>query len=263
MKIVSKKVLYCDSIIGELFRKGIGVKFLLNLAKTIKYKSVRLIHEKFLFRLLSKQAVFISIYKNNYWGSSESLSGPGSTLEYTENLRIEIPKLFREFGIKKVFDAPCGDMHWMSDVLTRVNINYLGGDIVPDLIERNKKLFSGKSVDFKLFDITKDEYPVADVWLCRAVLYHLSFDDIYLALDKFVNSEIKYILTTTAITPDSHLNKDVLTGDWRVLNLMLPPFNFPSSPLFEIKDYIEPFQPESLALWTRDQIREAIANRNS
>ena len=52
---------------------------------------------------------FTWIYKNNWWDSNESLSGAGSTLEYTNNLRKELPKLIIDFNICSVLDAPCGD----------------------------------------------------------------------------------------------------------------------------------------------------------
>ena len=40
--------------------------------------------------------IFNYYYNNNFWGDSESVSGPGSTMAYTENLRAELPKLVEE-----------------------------------------------------------------------------------------------------------------------------------------------------------------------
>src|SRR5262249_32666360 len=62
---------------------------------------------------------FAVLYKTCYWGGdkqNESFSGPGSTLEYTQVLRRELPKLFEQFAIRSVFDAPCGDFKWMKHV---------------------------------------------------------------------------------------------------------------------------------------------------
>ena len=59
------------------------------------------------------QEVFTKIYDTKFWYNCESLSGAGSNLLYTENLRKELPKLFDIFNIKTVLDAPCGDMNWM------------------------------------------------------------------------------------------------------------------------------------------------------
>ena len=234
--------------------KLLDPEFLIKLPTNIKFRLNRLLHEKLLFRLASKETVFASIWRNNYWGSAESLSGPGSTLEQTANLRQKMPVIFDEIGIKSVFDAPCGDMHWMQYVLKDANFAYLGGDIVGELVSVNKKKFANDKVDFIKFDMTADVFPAADIWLCRAVFYHLSNRDIYLALEQFATSNIKYILTTNHITGNEHINIDITTGDWRLLNLMLPPFNFPSVGLWEVNDYVEPHPPATLTLWSREQI---------
>ena len=232
-------------------------QFLIKLPSLIKFRFNRFLHEKLIFRLASKESIFTSIWKNNYWGSGESLSGPGSTLVQTERLRHYMPLMFEEIGIKSVFDAPCGDMHWMQHVLKETDFSYIGGDIVNDLININNNKFSNYKVRFLKFDITKDKFPSADVWLCRSVFYHLSNRDIYYALEQFVSSDIKYILTTNCVTDSFHVNNDIVTGDWRSLNLMHPPFNFPREFLWAIDDYTPPHPPTTLTLWTKLQI-EAI-----
>ena len=52
----------------------------LTLPSAIKFRLIRLLHEKLIFKLASKETIFTSIWRNNYGGSGESLSGPGSTL---------------------------------------------------------------------------------------------------------------------------------------------------------------------------------------
>lgn len=241
-----------------MIEKLMDPQFLLRLSSAIKYRLNRLFHEKLLFRLAAKEDVFTSIWRNNYWGSEESLSGPGSTLEQTENLRRKMPVMFDEMGIKSVFDAPCGDMHWMQHVLKDANFNYLGGDIVGELVSINNKNFANSQVCFIKFDMTADTFPAADVWLCRAAFYHLSNRDVYLALEQFAASNIKYILTTNCITEEHHINKDIATGDWRSLNLMLPPFNFPRGALWEIEDNVAPHPPMPLILWEKEQIEKIL-----
>ena len=169
-----------------------------------------------------------------------------------------MPIMFDEMGIKSVFDAPCGDFHWMQHVLNDADFSYLGGDIVGELVSANKNKFTTSNVDFIKFDMTSDAFPVADVWLCRAVFYHLSNRDIYFALEQFVDSTIKYILTTNCVTDEQHINKDIATGDWRSLNLNLPPFNFPRESLWEIKDCTPPHLPMKLTLWSKSQIEEIL-----
>ena len=79
-----------------------------------------------------------------------------------------------------------------------------------------------------------------------------------LALNNFLQSNVKYILTTNCVTDTNHTNLDIKTGDWRSLNLFLPPFNFPTNPLWEIDDYSEPHPPMKLCLWHRDQLIELL-----
>jgi hypothetical protein len=238
--------------------KFLDPEFLIKLPTNIKFRLNRIFHEKLIFRLASKESVFASIWRNNYWGSVESLSGPGSTLEQTANLRQKMPIMFDGMDIKSVFDAPCGDMHWMQYVLRDAKFTYLGGDIVGDLIRVNKSKFASAKVDFIKFDMTADFFPTADVWLCRAVFFHLSNRDIYLALEQFVASNIKYILTTNCVTNEQHVNSDIATGDWRSLNLNLPPFNFPKDFLWQIEDCTPPHPPMTLTLWSKTQIESIL-----
>lgn len=242
----------------SLISKLLDPKFLLRLPSSIKFRLNRFLHEKLLFRLASKEDVFTSIWRNNYWGSGESFSGPGSTLDYTQEIRQKLPSMFDQYNIKSVFDAPCGDMHWMQHVLKGANFSYLGGDIVGELVNVNKKKFANSKVDFIKFDMTADTFPGTDIWLCRAVFYHLSNRDIFLALENFCASNIKYILTTNHLTGDAHINKDIKTGDWRLLNLTLPPFNFPKEFLWEINDYVAPHPAATLTLWTKAQIEARL-----
>jgi len=225
----------------------------------IKFRLMRLYHEKILFKFLPKESVFTSIWRNNYWGNAESLSGPGSTLVQTEGLRKKIPEILREYEVKTIFDAPCGDLNWMSSLLEDASFKYIGGDIVKDIVDKNDLNFGKDNIDFIQFDITADPFPEADLWLCRAALYHLSNSDIVLSLERFLESNVKYILTSNCITDDEHVNKDIVTGDYRALNLMLAPFNFPTEVLWEVDDYVYPHPPIKICLWSRDQIVDAMS----
>ncbi len=243
-----------SSKLKEVFKKLVDPRFLVRLPSLIKYRLTRMVHEKLLFRFLTKENVFVSIFNSNYWGNAESVSGPGSTLLQTAEIRRKMPIMFKEFNIHSVFDAPCGDAKWMWELIKDTDFKYVGADIVPQLIDNNRLNFQKDSVSFVKFDLTSDAFPDADVWLCRAVLYHFSNRDIYLALEKFLQSNIPYILTTNCVTDVGHLNKDINTGDWRSLNLMLPPFNFPNDPLWEVDDCTPPHPPMKLSLWSRKQI---------
>ena len=48
---------------------------------------------------LTPKELFTNYYHENFWANPETVSGGGSTLEYTENIRREIPKLLEEYKI--------------------------------------------------------------------------------------------------------------------------------------------------------------------
>lgn len=57
------------------------------------------------------EEVFESLYVRGGWGKGESRSGPGSSMQYTANLRAQLPVFLRRFKVRRFFDAPCGDLH--------------------------------------------------------------------------------------------------------------------------------------------------------
>lgn len=171
----------------------------------------------------SAREIFGDIYHKNYWGNSDSRSGAGSDLVQTAVVRRELPKLITQFDIRAMLDIPCGDWHWMKEV--NIDVDYIGADIVHDIICRNKELYSKERCRFMMLDLIKDNLPKVDLVFSRDVLVHLSFDDIFLALRNIKRSGSEYLITTTFADRDS--NFDIPTGHWRPLNLQKAPFNFP------------------------------------
>ena len=146
--------------------------FFLMLYHCLRYPIIRLkttVIRRKIFSANDENEIFKKIYEMNWWGSNESISGHGSTLNYTENLRKELPIIFDKFSIHKVFDAPCGDFNWMIKVIKKNNIKYLGADIVESLIKHNNTLFSNDRIKFIHLNILKDEFPEADPANKRAV----------------------------------------------------------------------------------------------
>jgi len=198
---------------------------------------------------------FTYIYLLNHWGSLETRSGFGSELSYTENLRKELPVLIKQFSIKKIFDGPCGDFNWMQHFLKTVDVEYIGGDIVEQMIESNSMKYKNENISFIHMDLVKDRHPSADLMICRDCLFHLSFKDIKFLLERFIESNSKYLLTTTHKNKNnSFVNKDIISGDYRMIDLFSPPYNFDSTPLSRIDDWMAPEPEREMCLWSRDQI---------
>jgi hypothetical protein len=194
------------------------------------------------------ETLFSDIYRKNLWQNSESVSGRGSTLARTEAIMNYLPLIFQELNAKTLLDAPCGDFNWMRHTNLK-GIKYIGADVVPDLIARNREMYASDERTFLIMDITKDKIPHVDVILCRDCLIHLSFKHIHSALSNFKNSNSTYLLCTTHI--NVHENQDSVTGGWRSLNLQLPPFNFPEPFKLLIED-IE--LGKCLGIWRLDEL---------
>jgi len=212
------------------------------------------------YSLIPIEDRFTSIYNSNKWGSKESLSGSGSTLKYTENLRHELPNLVDEFAIKKIFDAPCGDFNWMSHLLPMINVDYIGGDIVKPLIDSLKDKYGNEKVSFIHINLINQAFCSADLMICRDCLFHLSYKDTKSLLQNFLDANIPYLLTTTHVNNGSFINKDIQTGNFRLIDLFSSPYNFSNNPLYVIDDWIEPDPERKMCLWSRNQVSEMISN---
>ena len=178
------------------------------------------------------EKIFARIYAKNAWGDAESRSGTGSSVARTELLRPKLTKLLLDLGVRSLLDLPCGDFNWMR--LTELpGIEYTGADIVTPLIEKNNLLYAQPGRRFLRLDMQCDAVPKADLVLCRDGLVHLSFFDIAQALKRMHDGGTTYLLTTTFTA--HRRNKDIATGGWRPLNLVLAPFCFPD-PLQTLTD---------------------------
>jgi hypothetical protein len=91
------------------------------------------------------------------------------------------------------------------------------------------------------------------VWLCRDCFFHFSYADIRAALENFARSagHVAIITSNTGIAG----NTDIRTGDFRRLDLTLPPFNLPK-PAVALRDL-----PGQIAgVWSRAEIAAALDN---
>ena len=193
--------------------------------------------------------VFARVYQTNFWGSPDSRSGAGSDLIQTAEIRKRIPEVIGDLGARTMLDIPCGDFHWMKEV--ELNVEYIGADVVEDLMRRNQELFSTPLRRFIVCDITKGPVPTVDLVLCRDLLVHLSYQDAFAALRNLRLSGSKYLLTTT-FTQRSR-NFDIpTTGKWRPLNLKLEPFKF-GEPILLVNEKCTEgdgsWSDKSLGLW--------------
>lgn len=202
------------------------------------------------FRNMKTDEVFTKIYKSNHWTSNESISGKGSELNQTSNLISELNNLIIDFNITSILDIPCGDFNWMQKVNLE-NINYLGADIVEELINQNKfKYEQSEKLKFCVLNLISDPLPKCDLIIVRDCLVHLSNVDINNAIQNIKLSGAKYLLSTTFV--NHKRNHDIVTGNWRAINLQEKPYNFSIPVLIINENCTEGFgeyNDKSMALW--------------
>jgi len=202
----------------------------------------------------STKATFTEIYNKDHWKGANSISGTGSDHGQTKTVVTILDSLITELSIKSILDVPCGDFNWMKEVNLE-GVDYIGGDIVADLIRSNLENFTSSNIQFKELDLLSDDLPLSDLILVRDCLVHLSYDNIYKAIQNVKRSGSKYLLTTTF--PEHSKNIDIVTGDWRTLNLQAEPFNF-SQPLKVFNENCTEgkgeYSDKSLALYLLDDI---------
>ena len=105
------------------------------------YPVARYLHHKYYYfrlRRISAKDVFSHIYRSKAWGDGDSVSGGGSNLEETKTIREKLPVLLRNYSVSSILDIACGDFYWMDKVKLE-KIEYIGADIVPELVENNNK----------------------------------------------------------------------------------------------------------------------------
>jgi hypothetical protein len=104
-----------------------------------------------------RDQVFGKIFRENEWKDRESVSGHGSTLYNTTIIRKALPKLLKQYAVVRFLDAPCGDFNWMRHVDMPNNVEYLGCDIVIDLIKNLAGTYANQNRSFKVL-----ESPIGD-----------------------------------------------------------------------------------------------------
>ena len=206
---------------------------------------------------LDAPRAFQEVFRSNLWGG-DSRSGPGSSEDQTARITTAIPELCRRLGVRKLLDIPCGDFSWMANV-DLSGTSYVGADIVPEILDRNRAIHARADREFLQLDLTKSALPPADLILCRDCLVHLSAQDVIAALENIVRSETPWLLTTTF--PGEAENVDIVTGDWRPIDLTKPPFGLPEPTELLNEGCTEQggaFSDKSLGLWPLAALRARL-----
>jgi SAM-dependent methyltransferase len=176
------------------------------------------------FKGRSAEDVFTEIYDKDDWGSTESKSGKGSTLERTSIIRKQLPDFFKKYNIKRLYDGACGDFNWMSKLVENLDF-YTGTDIVEKMVKDNTEKYSNESIKFRAENISIHQIENGyDAIFLRDVLVHLPIKDAIKALENVKKSGAKYLIATNfrEISENEDLQAN---GLWRPINLEIKPFD--------------------------------------
>ncbi len=211
--------------------------------------TLAIIYRKLFGANLRLENLFTEYYQNNYWGGEKSKSGRGSEINQTREISLALPKLFTQYNISSIADIGCGDFNWFQ-YLDLKGVQYHGYDIVKPMIESNNKKFANEHIKFTKLDITKNSFERSDLVICRDVLVHLSFENIQKVINNIRLSNSRYFITTSFSS--TTVNVDIRNGDWRPINLLKEPFNFPK-PIMTLNEKCSEnngaYEDKSLYLW--------------
>lgn len=226
----------------------------------------RILHYKFMYRRALRQSTleekFTLIFDKNLWGSRESSSGIGSEIAYTESLRDWIIQLIRDHDVKTIVDAPCGDFNWMRFVLSEVDVDYVGLDIVAGMVQANNDCYGDENVEFIVADICTDELPGCDLLIVRDFLFHLSWNDTDRFLENIAGLEFKYLLTTSHLVDKRYVNSDVVSGDFRLIDIFRRPYYFNNQHVIDrIHDFPEGYAvPREMVLFAKKNVPNRLTH---
>ncbi len=123
------------------------------------------------------KAKFTDTYIKGHWYDGETRSGRGSSLLYTISFRDNLIKIVKNNNIKTIFDCSCGDWNWMKEVSDNFE-NYIGNDIVEELVKANNEKFGNERIKFICGDMVEVLKKFADrsidLIICRQTLEHLT-----------------------------------------------------------------------------------------
>src|SRR5262249_22978166 len=147
---------------------------------------------------------------------------PANTVEY----RTLLSEFMAANAVRSVTDLGCGDWQF-SHLVDWSRVQYLGVDVVPEIVARNRARFAAPNIRFEEFD-SIDDLSGGDLVLLKEVLQHLPNRVIieYLAA---IRTKYRFALLTNGVEPAERANLDIATGDWRPLRLQDAPFNAPGA----------------------------------
>lgn len=176
---------------------------------------------------MSHAQVFNDIYRRNVWGAG---SGPGSMPQTSGHYTNYLSRFLRSNRIGSVLDIGCGDWQifhqfdWSGVIYTGIDVS--------SVVMSQTKTFAKPGVSFIEMDAVHDTLPQAQLLLAKDVLQHWSNRDVELFLEKLPRFQCALITNGFPTNSKRSVNADIDPGDFRPIDLSLPPFNLNGSFVF-------------------------------
>ena len=136
-----------------------------------------------------------------------------------------------------MLDLGCGDWKF-SHLINWDGVSYTGVDVVPHVIEANKRKYGSDKIKFLCADINNVDLIEADLVIIKDVLQHWSNEHVQ-AFKPRLSKYSKILVINTVRRHDTSkpingdikiagklLNDDITTGEFRPLDLTQPPFKW-------------------------------------
>jgi hypothetical protein len=119
---------------------------------------------------------------------------------------------------------------------------------VSDVVLANTRSFATDGIEFHEFDALSGVLPSADLAIMKDVLQHWSNADILAFLPKLKTFDRVLITNGFPEHAMRQLNADIRPGEYRSIDLSLPPFNLKGSFVF----WYNADEPKMVYCWNRD-----------
>jgi SAM-dependent methyltransferase len=178
---------------------------------------------------MDHKSVFNTIYVNDVW--RESREEPWPVEANSQVYRPVVERFIKSHGIRSIVDIGCGS--WEPNATIELNgADYVGVD-VSDVVLAQARRNTPPGMKFINANVLTDPVPRADLLLMKDVLQHWSNADVLTFLPKI--RAFRYALITNGFVSGNEnesVNVDIVTGDWRPIDLTRPPFNLKGHYLF-------------------------------
>jgi 2-polyprenyl-3-methyl-5-hydroxy-6-metoxy-1,4-benzoquinol methylase len=196
---------------------------------------------------------FDQLYRDKLLGNYETVSGGGATLANSSRMRRGLGE-FLSWNINTVLDIGCGDFNWQQ-TMALDHLRWLAVDIVPEMLEENRRRHQHQNLSFARLDIVTTVPPAHDLVICRDLFTHFNHADTKAAL-RHIRLSGSQLLAATSYYPhighqkmrasyEKSMNSNASSGYWRPVQLQLPPYHLPP-PIFSI---LESSPERALDVW--------------